>query len=255
MNTKKMLLVEQDFIDKLKHQNENKATPQSRLDLEMEKIISSKLDDREKWALYLQILQRYLHYSMEERQPQEITITEKVINDNTNENRIINNITTSENEKMLNVKQLPTGEDIAYGLQPKEILKLIPKTYMRRGELLMDTIVNKTDQLQWNKNGTVFISGQEIPGSNIIDLVNDILRPSKRSDPIGWEIFAKFLNDINTPLTYIGNLKRIKYISDLNSKDKTLIQESQTEVSSTPTQSKHINKLRNKSDWEKWTPY
>ncbi|CAF4869201.1 unnamed protein product [Pieris macdunnoughi] len=208
MNTKKMPIIEHDFIDKMTHQqNENKATPRSRLDLEMEKIMSSKLLDREKWALYQQILQRYLHFFMEERQPQEITITEKTVNDKTYDDGKRNlTVYENENEKWLSGELPPSGKDVSLQLTTKDILNLIPKTYIKKGELLMESIQKHSEKLNWNKNGTVVVSGKEIPGSNIIDLVNDALKPSKKADPIGWESFSKFLNDINIPLTYIGNL-------------------------------------------------
>ncbi|CAG4960065.1 unnamed protein product [Colias eurytheme] len=105
---------------------------------------------------------------MEESQPQEITITEKAVNDKTYEDGKTN-ISVYENEKWGNEEQPSTSKDISFQLTTKDILNLIPKTYIRKGELLIETIQNHKDKLQWNRNGTVVISEKEIPGSNIID--------------------------------------------------------------------------------------
>lgn len=64
---KKMMLVESHVFEKLK---EKECTPEdslSRLDVEMHKIMRSKTEDREKWTLYLQTLQRYLHFYDEKK--------------------------------------------------------------------------------------------------------------------------------------------------------------------------------------------
>ena len=49
--------------------------------------------------------------------------------------------------------------------------------------------------------------GQPIPGSNIIDLVNDVLRHRKGIEPTGWETFAEGLRE-----TEIGNRDRWDWI-------------------------------------------
>ena len=46
--------------------------------------------------------------------------------------------------------------------------------------------------------------GKSIPGSNIIDLVNDVIRHRKGSEPTGWQAFA----DMNIPQDVIGNRER-----------------------------------------------
>lgn len=86
---------------------------------------------------------------------------------------------------------------------------MIPKTYAKKGELLFNLLSLSKIKVRWNDDGTVFIENNKITGSNIIDLINDILRPLKKTgDPIGWEEFAKTLKDLNIPLTYIGNTEK-----------------------------------------------
>ncbi|CAG4956759.1 unnamed protein product [Colias eurytheme] len=82
---------------------------------------------------------------------------------------------------------------------PTQILSLIPKTYNKKG-------------------------------SNIVDLINDSLRPLNKSDPIGWDRFAKALKDIKLPLTYIGNPKRCEFINQLQAKDSDLLLNKTSEI-------------------------
>ena len=53
-----------------------------------------------------------------------------------------------------------------------------------------------------------YIYGKSIPGSNIIDLVNDVIRHRKGSEPTGWQAFAEGLRDMNIPQDVIGNRER-----------------------------------------------
>ena len=50
----------------------------------------------------------------------------------------------------------------------------------------------------------------EIPGSNIIDIVNDLVRTRKTFSAIGGETFAQTLNEIGVPREYIGNSDLLK---------------------------------------------
>ena len=140
-------------------------------------------------------------------------------------------------------------------------------------------ISSSKNKISWEDDGTVVIDNEKIPGSNIVDLVNDLLRPLKRNEPIGWENFAKALKDIKIPLTYIGNPKRTAFINKLKLSDlggyttdeefttptnkqavklphKQQLKENSTddEISASST-TKYRKKLRNKLDWEKWSPY
>ena len=53
-----------------------------------------------------------------------------------------------------------------------------------------------------------------IPGSNVVDLVNDALRHRKNFNPHGWRLFAKALSDVNIPEGIVRNENRLKTIQD-----------------------------------------
>ena len=59
--------------------------------------------------------------------------------------------------------------------------------------------------MSWKDDDTVQLYGKSIPGSNIIDLVIDVIRHRKGSDPTSWQAFAEGLRDINSPQDVIGN--------------------------------------------------
>ena len=62
--------------------------------------------------------------------------------------------------------------------------------------------------LSWDEDGKVKMYGQPIPGSNIIDLVNDVLRQRKGIEPTGWQPFAKRLKAMNVPQDFVGKKTR-----------------------------------------------
>ena len=63
--------------------------------------------------------------------------------------------------------------------------------------------------LSWDEDGTVKMYGQPIPGSNIIDLVNDVLRQRKGIEPTGWQPFAEWPKAMNVPQDFVGNNKKM----------------------------------------------
>ncbi|GBP28286.1 Uncharacterized protein F54H12.2 [Eumeta japonica] len=72
-----------------------------------------------------------------------------------------------------------------------------------------NTLLQNKDKIYWKEeDGTVIINKETVPGTNIVNLINDVLRPLKRSEPIGWEQFATILKEINVPITLIGNPNR-----------------------------------------------
>lgn len=255
-NAKKMLLIEPGLVDRLNQLN-NSDNPTSRLDIEMKDILNSKMDDRKKCILYLQILQRYLHFNEENRRPIEVPImsqnidpADSNIKDDTQTQEPVASQTLKKEEKQEIVGALQS--DHLY--TKNRILSSIPKTYSKKGENLLNLLSLNKNKINWNESGTVIIDNEKIPGSNIVDLINDLLRPLKNNDIyIGWESLAKDpLKDIKIPLMYLGNPKRVEYIKKLTLKD---IDEVSTDEEYHTPSHKYVKKIRKKLDWEKWTPY
>lgn len=197
-NARKMVLLPEESVGKLQipytnqHYEQNyqqlngqrvlstsqtPGTHLKRLDDDMSHILNSEaLSDRDKWTQYQQLLQRYLgaqHHTS--KKP-----IEQVIQDEDKKKR---------------------------GIDNDKIISTVPVTMKRKSELLLQFLENDDikDRITWDSRGEVTIDGKKITSSNIIDLVNDIIRTRKRTQSVGREHFSWFLRDSAVPLEYIGN--------------------------------------------------
>ena len=87
------------------------------------------------------------------------------------------------------------------------VIDSVPSTMKRKAQLLV-SLLKTNPNVSWKDDGTVKLYGKSIPGSNIIDLVNDVIRHRKGSEPTGWQAFAEGLRDMNIPQDVIGNRER-----------------------------------------------
>jgi hypothetical protein len=49
--------------------------------------------------------------------------------------------------------------------------------------------------ISWNEKGELKCKGETVQGSNVVDLVNDVLRKRKYFNPQGWETFGEALRE------------------------------------------------------------
>ena len=93
----------------------------------------------------------------------------------------------------------------------EETLNSVPPSMKRKAEQLWHRM--KASQIvDWNEKGELKYKGNVVKGSNVVDLVNDVLRQRKRFNPTGWEVFAEALREENVPQNLIGHDKRWDYI-------------------------------------------
>lgn len=264
-HTKKMILVEPELLDRLKsnngHISENAA---SRLDSEMQSILNSNLNDREKWTLYSQTLQRYLHAMEEDRRPLKLSILTDTEDESSKLNKTEVPYKEEKYEESTSVsKSPPPGVDetprnlntFATQYTPSYMVKLIPKTYKRRGEALIDFIIRSKPKIWWKEGGEVVIDNEVISGSNIFDLISDTVRPLKRIKPLGWEKFASTLKHLNVPLTYVGNPSSLDYINQLSAHESSESNNREEFNASTPKSIKSKDISKKQLNWERWNPY
>ena len=90
-----------------------------------------------------------------------------------------------------------------------EIIDSVQKTLKQKARRLLDKIKGT---VSWNYRGEMVYRNVAVPGSNIVDLVNDALRKRKSFEPVGWKMFARGLKDVNAPMDLIGNPERWTYI-------------------------------------------
>lgn len=99
------------------------------------------------------------------------------------------------------------GAQAAPATLTDRILESVPTTMRRKTQLLLHFLQNHP-HMSWNDQGMLEYHGKPIQGSNIIDLVNDVIRHRKGSEPRGWEQFSSGLRDVNVPQEVIGNKRR-----------------------------------------------
>ena len=84
----------------------------------------------------------------------------------------------------------------------------LPKTLQEKGRQL----VSRLKTTKWNDICELLHEGVAIPGSNIVDLVHDLLRNRKTVDPIGWQQIANQMHSANIPMELVGNVARRQHI-------------------------------------------
>lgn len=180
------------------------------------------------------LLQRFLHFSNEVGQP----ITLPIVKQSNN----------SESTIRKNDVEIPPPRSIDFEDLKRQTVQALPKLKRNVGELLYDTLL-KSNNVSWDQTGRVSVNGRELIGSSITDLISDVVRDRKTSNPQGWTIFAEALGDLNIPHEYIQNTRRRAFIA------------ARQRQPSTP-QSKTLRQQRKKQDqlfgsptWKKWEKY
>ena len=84
----------------------------------------------------------------------------------------------------------------------EDIVKSVPKAFKNKAEILAKMLMR---ELSWNDRNELIINGKPIPGSNILDLVNDVIRQRKSFHPEGREEFTEALRRLNIPQDLVGN--------------------------------------------------
>ena len=100
-------------------------------------------------------------------------------------------------------KETPMTRDIM-----GEVVTTLPKALQEKGRQL----VSRLKTTRWSDKGELLHDGTVVPGSNVIDLVHDLLRKRKTADPIGWQQFASQMRAANIPMELVGNVARRRHI-------------------------------------------
>jgi hypothetical protein len=73
--------------------------------------------------------------------------------------------------------------------------------------------MKSSPDISWNEKGELKYKGETVQGSNVVDLVNDVLRKRKYFNPQGWETFGEALRETNVPQNLIGHEDHWRYIT------------------------------------------
>ena len=224
---KKMVLVDPRMLESLRSSSSSSssglvqpAVNQSIKELDglMKDVLESRdLDVGDKAQAYYQILRRYLHrVDQYKSQPfgtikfedKSIDRADKVNDTEDKEDRKIDSAEALEVEK--------SERDVS------DIINTLPKKFQQKGRWLLKKIASTSD-VTWNESGQLVVRGKRIKGSNITDLLHDVIRPrTKRSSPPkGWSEFAREIKRKNIPREFIGNTQRWTEIAGLSSTQTT----------------------------------
>ena len=94
----------------------------------------------------------------------------------------------------------------------RDVIASVPISLRNKAGRLLKRL-KSNPQVKWNELGELEYDGRVIKQSNLTDLVNDVLRKRRRTpDPLGWDVFADALRQVNVAQDLIGNPKRWDYI-------------------------------------------
>ena len=102
-------------------------------------------------------------------------------------------------------------EPVEQDLIENEILESVPKTMKAKVQLLLKKMKNSPD-ISWNEKGELKYK-ETVQGSNVVDLVNEVLSKRNYFNPPGWETFGEALREANVPQNLIGHEDRWRYIT------------------------------------------
>ena len=213
-HTKRMVLVPENTLERLQQRQQILTPPVTQtlknLDSEMTEILSSKqLDDEEKAKLYNQVLQRYLtYYDQRKGQPLHVKLTTPKPVETPKPEGSKEKETSKDSSEL---ETIPTAVE-------QEVMKSVPKLYKTGARQLLDKIKENRDLLHWNEKGELMYENKSIPGSHVVDLVNDILRHRKGFEPVGWSVFARGLARMNVPENLVRNPQRQSAIREFKAR-------------------------------------
>ena len=192
-HARKMALVDPRLLDTLRSPppaTDTLGRKVQALDDEMKTILDrTDLDDGTKVTLYNQVLQRY-NVLVDKRIKEPLRV-----------------VTVNESEVASESGSEGAVRAPISGLEAT-VLATVPKTMRAKASRLMEHL--KRD-VEWTARGELIHEGVPVVGSNVVDLVNDLLRKRKTA-PTGWQPFARQLRAINLPMTLVGNVSRRAYI-------------------------------------------
>ncbi|GFS97181.1 uncharacterized protein TNCV_1281601 [Trichonephila clavipes] len=182
---KKFVLVPEERVQVTEHLSE--------LDQRMKNILHNKdLTEEEKTILYLRVLQKYTHFSNENRRESEPVPNEASLSENQETESLKENL----KESVVNTEK-EVFED--------EIFRIVPARYKEKAKNIFQ-FLKLQESFSWNSDGEIIYKNTVIPRSNIAFLVNDFLR-NRKSAPEGRYVFLRALNDVNLPKNLDVNKK------------------------------------------------
>lgn len=167
----------------------NKHVPTKRdlsdFDKDMQKILSSNLNDFEKVKLYYELLKRKANL---------LEFNHPYLSVNNGE------------EEIKKIKDEPASERTPVTDFDEMVLRSVPSTIKQYASQLLQYLKTSPDIIKWNQRGEIIYKNNLIANSNIADLCTLILSQRKSlNNIIGKTEFLRALNEANVPRLFIRN--------------------------------------------------
>lgn len=228
----KMYLVPQNQLDKIQSTNTRENIQQvaeNDLDTAIRNILlRTDLDQREKVKLYSNILTRYLTIvKLGDRESSVLTLS----------------LPTDEHYHKVNSVETH-GEDKPKDVVTSEVLKNVPTKRVKNSKYILDKMSKAKDLTSWSESGEFVFKGKAIPGSHMLDLINNVTAPQQVRDdrrPKGWTEFLQACAELNIPFSTVPN-QQVR--SKINSLKNDPIDDDQESVSTKKTRKKRKSQQR-----------
>jgi hypothetical protein len=200
-DVQKMALVPHELLstmDASREKNIRRSPAMSRLldvDAEMKRTLNDTegFAEDEKASHYAQLLRRYKTFN--EKSSRQLPISVQVVPN-------------------ADTLQQDTSASPSATSVEREIIESVPKLMSHKAALLLQRLKNNPE-IEWDESGQIIYKDVKIKHTNVVDLINDVLRQRKTvPSPPGWQIFAQALARDNVPYELVGNVKRRKYMFD-----------------------------------------
>ncbi|KAI8488011.1 hypothetical protein Bbelb_341290 [Branchiostoma belcheri] len=208
-----MALVPQELLSTIQAKQQEEMTPLVKsalsMDDQMRDVMSRRdLADDEKATLYQQLLQRYLTYR-DKRRAEPVSV--RLVTSNSTPAATVT--ATNNAAKYEGSTTTSPSTASATGKEDNAILAAFPKNMKARAQQLLNVIKHKGgDILDYNQHGELLYDKQVVPGSQISDLLRDVIQRRQNFNPIGWRAFSRGLARINTPEAAIRHPTRLAVI-------------------------------------------
>ena len=185
MAAKKMILIDPDKFNQTKPLyppiRDGLVKSILNLDDEMKYILTNNnIDERTKATAYQQVLQRYIKQSdAYENAPYEKLKNISIGNNGSDKSFETNNL----NEK--NEVKFNDGETLRNSKIEERVLKTVPKYLHGKASVLIDYL-NNNPQISWDERDQLVLNGKTVLNSNIVDIINDLLRKKKITFTTNW---------------------------------------------------------------------
>jgi hypothetical protein len=205
-HTKKMYLVPREVLQLIEEKrNQQVARPLNRtvgaLNQSLEETLHrSDLPPDKQLKLFDQQAQRWQTYQDKQNQPLPISLN---VIPQENASVVTDSFEGVKGER----KFTPSSDRVE-----EDVLENVPKSMKHKAQWLLKRIKH-SDAMGWNDKGELVKDGSPVPGSHMVDLINDVVRKRKTAPHVaGWQEFANGLRQLHVPQEVVGNPERWNYM-------------------------------------------